>query len=72
MAIISGWRRYLFEYRHNNSEWAIEIIAESPEDARERLKAITWARYKGEIVANISVPNAGGALSRLASWLSGK
>jgi hypothetical protein len=53
-----SYRRYLFEYRHDGSEWGIEIVAKSPQDAQERLRAISWARYKGEIAAKIPVPGA--------------
>jgi hypothetical protein len=53
------WRRYLFEYRHNGSEWGIEVLANSPQDAKERLNALNWANYKGEIAAKIPVPGAG-------------
>lgn len=69
MALVSvndGYSRYLFEYRHDGSEWGIEIVAKSPQDAQERLKAIGWARYKGEIAAKIPVPG-GGLLNRLFS-----
>jgi hypothetical protein len=41
------FQRHLFEYRHGNSEWGIEIDAESPEDAKQRLKALAWANYRG-------------------------
>jgi hypothetical protein len=58
--------RYLFEYRHDDAEWGIEIVAKSPQDAHERLKAISWARYKGEIAAKIPVPG-GSFLRRLFS-----
>lgn len=51
------FKRYLFEYRHEGSEWGIEIIAKSPEDARERLKALSWARYQGEIKATVPMPS---------------
>ena len=66
MALVSAndFGRYLFEYRHDGSEWGIEIVATSPQDARERLKAISWANYKGEIAAKIPVPG-GNFLSRL-------
>jgi hypothetical protein len=60
------YRRYLFEYRHDGSEWGIEIVAKSQRDAQERLKAISWARYKGEIAAKIPVPG-GGLLNRIFS-----
>lgn len=58
------FNRYLFEYRYGGAEWAFEIIATSPEEARERLKAISWAQYKGEIFAKISASSE--PVSRLA------
>jgi hypothetical protein len=61
-----GFSRYLFEYRHDGSEWGIEIVATSPQDAQDRLKAISWAHYKGEIAAKIPAPG-GGLIKRLFS-----
>ncbi len=58
------FKRYLFEYRHDNAEWALEVLATSPEDAKQRLKALTWARYEGEISAKVSIPG-GGIISRV-------
>jgi len=55
----SCYSRYLFEYRYDGSEWGIEITAKSPEEACERIGALTWARYRGEIAAKIPVPGAG-------------
>jgi hypothetical protein len=60
--------RYLFEYRHDDAEWGIEILATSRDDARERLKALSWAQYKGEVAATIPIPGAG-FLSRIAARL---
>jgi hypothetical protein len=39
-----GYARYVFEYRHDGSDSRIEIVAKSPQDARERLKAIRTCR----------------------------
>lgn len=50
------FQRYLFEYRHDNSEWGIEFEATSPEDAKERLKALAWATYRGRVAATIPLP----------------
>jgi len=61
------FNRYLFEYRHDNSDWGIEIIAKSPEEAQERIKSLTWARYQGEIKAKVPIP-ATGFFKRIASW----
>lgn len=64
-----AFNRYLFEYRHDGSEWGIEIIARSPEEAKERLKSLAWARYQGEIKAKIPLPTSG-VFFRIARWLS--
>ena len=61
--------RYLFEYRHDGSTWGIEILARSPAEAEERIRALTWARYKGQVMATIPVPG-GGLFSRIARYLS--
>lgn len=53
------YSRYLFEYRYEGSDWALEIVAKSPNEARERLGALTWARYRGEVAAKVAVPGAG-------------
>ncbi|WP_246739105.1 hypothetical protein [Bradyrhizobium aeschynomenes] len=67
-----NFQRYLFEYKFDNAEWAIEIVAADPAEARERLKAISWAQYKGEIFAKIPVTPGPltRALSRIRSALS--
>lgn len=64
---LDKFQRYLFEYKFDGAEWGIEIKAASPSEARERLKAISWAQYKGEIQATIPVvpARASGALARI-------
>jgi len=49
----------LFEYRHGGTEWGFEIVARSPEEAKERIKSLAWARYQGEIKAKIHIPTDG-------------
>lgn len=71
MAEISKFERHLFEYRHDGSMWLLDIAAKSPEDARERLKAISWATYKGVVVAKIPVPG-GRFLDRMWRRLQGR
>jgi hypothetical protein len=53
------FNRYLFEYRHDGTDWGIEIVASSPADAQARLKSLAWARFQGEIKAKIPVPGTG-------------
>jgi hypothetical protein len=75
MAVISssegGYRQYLFEYRYGHSDWGIQITAKNADEARERLKAISWAQYRGEIGAIIPVPGAG-LIKRIAARLIGE
>ena len=67
--ILSGsddrFNRYLFEYRHDGSEYGIVICARSPEEAKERINALNFARYCGEVQATIHVPDVGSALGRI-------
>jgi hypothetical protein len=65
-----GYQRYLFEYRFDGAEWGIEITARSPQEAKERIAALTWARYKGEIKTKIPVPGAGLIQRITARWLN--
>jgi len=51
--------RYLFEYRHDGAEWALELRARDLDDAKARLRAIPWAQYRGEIAASGHIPTAG-------------
>jgi hypothetical protein len=47
------FRTYLFRYSHGGSSWGIEIKAESPEDAMQRLSKLAFATYQGEVVAKL-------------------
>lgn len=58
--------RFLFEYRHEGAEWALEVRARDLDDAKARLRAIPWSKFKGEIVASGRIPDGG-----VARWFSG-
>jgi len=51
--------RYLFEYRHEGAEWALEIRARDLDDAKARLRTLPWAQYRGEVVASGHIPGSG-------------
>jgi len=51
--------RFLFEYRHEGAEWAIEVRARDLDDAKARLRTLPWAQYRGEIAASGTIPDAG-------------
>jgi hypothetical protein len=50
--------RYLFEYRHEGTEWALEVRARDLKDAKARLQTLPSAIYRGEIVASGLFPDA--------------
>lgn len=58
---------HLFSYRFGNARWTLEIKAKNANEAQERLKALAWATYDGELVANI--PVAPRRVFRLFDWL---
>ena len=64
----ADYKRYLFEYRHDGAEWALEVVAASPQDAEARIRALAWARYRGEIQANVPLPSFG-VFGRILHWL---
>ena len=51
--------RYLFEYRHEGSDWALEVRARDMEDAKARLRTLPWAKFMGEIVSSGHIPADG-------------
>jgi len=64
-------RKFMFSYRFDGAEYGLDIIANSPEEAKRKLSAMALARYDGEIFATIHVP-AGGAILRFWRWLTGR
>lgn len=62
-------REFLFSYRFAGKEWGTSVFASSPEEAREKVKAIALARYDGELAMRIpaNIPGAG-LLTRLICW----
>jgi hypothetical protein len=59
-------KRYLVSYRHQGSQWNVELPAEDLEDARRRLSQLALGRLEGEIIADI--PGALGPLAALAAF----
>lgn len=55
---------HLFSYRYNGREYTIDIVAKDADEAKERLKALAWAKYDGVLVARI--PSGLGPLARIA------
>jgi hypothetical protein len=54
---------YLFEYRHDDATWSIDIKAYSQQDALERLDKLQNAKYLG--VLQVKLPVEFGIFARL-------
>lgn len=49
-------KTYLFSYNHAGQRWNLEIQAENPDDARQRVSRLAFATYDGELVAKVPIP----------------
>ena len=47
------YQTYLFNYNHAGASWGLEIKAQNPEDAKQRLARLAYASYQGEVVAKV-------------------
>lgn len=52
-------KNYGFVYSYNGSEYATHVEAESPEDARQHLKAMSEARLVGPLVQHVAPDDSG-------------
>lgn len=65
-------REFLFEYGFASDRWGISIFAADEAEAREKIKAVAFAQYKGELFAKIpagprganAIPVRGGSKPR--------
>lgn len=57
---------YTASYRYQGQQWCVEFRAESMEDADARLKAMTWGRVDGQIMAK--VPAGFQMLANTIAW----
>lgn len=64
MAVSDTYATHLFSYRLNGKTYTVDIVAKDSAEAKERLKALAWAQYDGELVAR--VPASIGLLARIA------
>ena len=65
----ANFATHLFSYRFRDARWSLEIKAKNAEEAKERLKALAWATYDGELIAN--VPLTPRRFVRFFDWLRG-
>lgn len=61
-------KEFQFSYRFDGADWGISIHADDAQQAREKIKAVSWARYDGEVMARIPAVPGAGIFVRLATW----
>lgn len=66
---VSSFKVFLFSYRYEGAEWNVEIPAQSWEDAKRRVSALTYAKCDGEVVARLPVPTTFSGLFRAVKRL---
>lgn len=50
---VQALKSFLITYRHDGSEWALELKARDAADARARLGKLAYATVDGELVAKV-------------------
>lgn len=67
MARVETYATHIFSYRFEGKSYTVDIVAKDADEAKERLKALAWAQYDGELIARF--PSNAGPLVRIAVWL---
>lgn len=49
-------KKYLFHYHFQGEKWGLEVYANSPKEAIEKVKAMSQAIYDGECKMEIYIP----------------
>ena len=63
------FKEYLFSYRFDGKNWTVSVFAASPDEAKEKIKAVAHAEYDGEIMANIYMPIKAAWFQRFIAWI---
>lgn len=67
MTTSNAYATHIFSYQFNGRDYTVDIVALDEGEAKERLKALAFARYDGELVARI--PRELGMLTQTATTL---
>lgn len=59
-------KEYCIEYEHEGSKWALEIWAESWEDAEQKVRAIGYGKVLGTL--EFTLPVGLGWLGKVLCW----
>ena len=43
------FKEYLFSYRFGGKNWTVSVFAASPDEAKEKIKAVAHAEYDGDL-----------------------
>lgn len=61
-------KKYLFHYYFQGAKWACDVYANNPEEAKEKIKAMSQAIYDGELKYEIQIPE--NTLSKIARLIA--
>ena len=61
-------KKYLFHYYFQGAKWACDVYANNPEEAKEKIRAMSQAIYDGELKCEIRIPE--NLLSRVARLIA--
>ena len=62
------YNEYSFVYNFKDRVWCINIWATSPEEAKERINALYYAKYDGQVIESGTVPDGAMGSLKLA-WV---
>jgi len=65
-------KTYIFDYRFEGKTHGLNIEAASEDEARARVRALPWAQYRGELVAEIPVTPAAAGMVGLIRRIWGR
>lgn len=60
---------YTFSYTFGGSRWTASVWANSPEEAKRKIRAQATAVYDGEVVMKLPLPVKASWLNRLINWI---
>lgn len=65
----SAKNEYTFSYVFSGRKWSASVWADSPEEAKRKIRAQAAAVYDGEVVMKLPLPVKASWLNRLINWI---
>lgn len=65
----SAKNEYTFSYVFGGRTWSTSVWADSPDEAKRKIRAQAAAVYDGEVVMKLPLPVKASWLNRLINWI---